>query len=122
MPTYGSGNNKEYLIHIIAVLHLVEQRGTAAEVKEAFAALVAVGKEMSPSLISLKTRPYQLYKIQENGKKLNEELAMAFHHTTYQLLFAANRVRRDIQTAVSYLTTQVQEPDDNNWAKLMQVL
>jgi hypothetical protein len=48
MPTYSSGNNKEYLIHVIAVLHLVEQKGTAAEVKEAFAVLVAVRKEMSP--------------------------------------------------------------------------
>jgi hypothetical protein len=48
MPTYGSGNNKEYLVHIIAVLRLVEQKGTAAEVKEAFAALVKVRKEMNP--------------------------------------------------------------------------
>ncbi len=48
MPTYGSGNNEEYLIHVIAVLQLVEQKGTAAEVKEAFAALVKVRKEMSP--------------------------------------------------------------------------
>jgi hypothetical protein len=48
MPTYDSGNNKEYLVHVIAVLHLVEQKGTAAEVKETFAALVAVRKEMSP--------------------------------------------------------------------------
>jgi hypothetical protein len=48
MPTYGSGNNEEYLIHIIAVLRLVEQKGTAAEVKEAFAVLVKVRKEMSP--------------------------------------------------------------------------
>ncbi len=30
MPTYGSGNNEEYLVHVIAVLHLVEQKGTAA--------------------------------------------------------------------------------------------
>ncbi len=48
MPTYSSGNNKEYLLHIIAVLRLVEQKGTAAEVKEAFTALVKVRKEMSP--------------------------------------------------------------------------
>jgi hypothetical protein len=48
MPTYGSGNNKEYLIHVIAVLPLVELKGTAAKVKEAFAALVKVRKEMSP--------------------------------------------------------------------------
>jgi hypothetical protein len=48
MPTYGSGNNKEYLIHVIFVLRLVEQKGTAAEVKEAFAGLVTVRKAMSP--------------------------------------------------------------------------
>ncbi len=48
MLTYGSGNNEEYLIHVIAVLRLIEQKGTVAEVQEAFAALVKVGKEMSP--------------------------------------------------------------------------
>jgi hypothetical protein len=48
MPTYGSGNNKEYLVQVIAILHLVEQKGTAAKEQEAFAALVAVRKEMSP--------------------------------------------------------------------------
>jgi hypothetical protein len=47
MPTYGSSNNVEYWINVIAVLHLVEQKGTAAEVKEAFTVLVAVRKKMS---------------------------------------------------------------------------
>ncbi len=35
MPTFGSGNNEEYLVHVIAVLQLVKQKGTAAKVKEA---------------------------------------------------------------------------------------
>ncbi len=48
MPTYGTGNNEEYLVHVIAVLHLVKQKETAAKVKEAFAAFVAVRKDMSP--------------------------------------------------------------------------
>ncbi len=48
MPTYRSGNNKEYLVHVTAVLRLVEQKGTIAKVKEAFAALVKIRKEMSP--------------------------------------------------------------------------
>jgi hypothetical protein len=48
MPAYSSGNNEEYLVHVIAILQLVEQKGTAAKVKEAFAALVKVRKEMSP--------------------------------------------------------------------------
>jgi hypothetical protein len=48
MPIFGFGNNKEYIVHIIAILRLIEQKGTAAKVKEAFAALVKVRKEMSP--------------------------------------------------------------------------
>ena len=40
----------------------------------------------------------------------------------YQLLFAANRERRDIQTAVSFLTTQVKAPDEDDWGKLVRVL
>jgi hypothetical protein len=48
MPTYASGNNEEYLVHVITVLRLIKQKGTSADVKEAFAALVKVRKEMSP--------------------------------------------------------------------------
>jgi hypothetical protein len=47
MPMYGNGNNEEYLVHVITILHLVKQKGTAAEVKEAFTAFIAVRKEMS---------------------------------------------------------------------------
>jgi hypothetical protein len=50
MPTYGTGNNEEYLVHIIAIPRLIKQKGTAAKVKEAFAAFIAVRKEMSPLL------------------------------------------------------------------------
>jgi hypothetical protein len=50
MPIYGTGNNEEYLVHIIAILRLVKQKGTAAKVKEAFAAFVTVRKEISPLL------------------------------------------------------------------------
>jgi hypothetical protein len=63
-----------------------------------------------------------LFKVRENGRKLSEELAEAFHHTVYQLLFAANRARRDIQTAVSFLTTRVKNPDEDDWGKLVRVL
>ena len=63
-----------------------------------------------------------LFKVRDDGKKLNEEQAEAFHHTVYQLLFAANRARRDIQTAVSFLTTCVRDPDEDDWKKLVRVL
>jgi hypothetical protein len=63
-----------------------------------------------------------LFKVCEDGKKLNEELAEAFHHTVYQLLFAASRARCDIQTVVSFLTMQVKYPDKDDWGKLVRVL
>jgi hypothetical protein len=63
-----------------------------------------------------------LFKVHKDGRKLNEELADASHHTVYQLLFAANRARRDIQMAVSFLTTRVKAPDEDDWGKLMRVL
>ena len=46
-----------------------------------------------------------LFKVREDGRKPSEELADAFHHTVYQLLFAANRVRRDIQMDILFLAT-----------------
>ncbi len=63
-----------------------------------------------------------LFKVQENGRKLSKELVEGFHHTVYQLLFAANRARRDIQMAVSFLTTRVKAPDQDDWGKLVRVL
>ncbi len=46
-----------------------------------------------------------LFKVREDGRKLSKEHVDVFHHTVYQLLFAANRAHQDIQTAVSFLTT-----------------
>ncbi len=53
---------------------------------------------------------------------MNEKLAEVFHHTVYQLLFAASRARCNIQTAVSFLTTQIKAPDKDDWGKLVRVL
>ena len=44
-------------------------------------------------------------------KYLPEEKSIAFHHTIAQLIFLSSRVRRDKQTAVSFLTTRVEKPD-----------
>ena len=43
---------------------------------------------------------------ESEARKLNEEQALAFHRTVAQLLFMATRTRRDIQTAVAFLTTR----------------
>eukprot|EP00804_Cyclotella_cryptica_P009375 CCRYP_018081-RB/>CCRYP_018081-RB protein AED:0.27 eAED:0.27 QI:0/-1/0/1/-1/0/1/0/175 len=41
----------------------------------------------------------------ENSQLLDEDKAMQFHRTTAQLLFLSTQARKDIQTAVSFLTT-----------------
>jgi hypothetical protein len=74
-----------------------------------------VGKSATPAAD-------HLFKVRDNGRKLDEEQADAFHCTVYQLLFAVNRTRWDIQTAVSFLTTRVQEPDEDDWGKLKRIL
>ena len=58
-----------------------------------------------------------LFKIRDEkeARPLGEEQALAFHHTVAQLLFMATRARRDIQTAVVFLTTRVKNPDKDGW-------
>ncbi len=92
MPTYGSGDNEEYLIHIMAVLHLVKQKGTAARVKEAFAVLVAVWKEMSPffkfpdnkTMAQKEVRKKKLNKVKE-ALKVKKDIAVAEAQRAYEL-------------------------------------
>ena len=48
------------------------------------------------------------------AKFLPEAQAQAFHHTVAQLLFLCKQTRRDIQMAVSFLTTRVKRPDEDD--------
>ena len=73
-----------------------------------------------PEIIPGRAAHDKLFEIRddEEAKKLNKEQALAFHHTVAQLLFMATRARRDIQTAVAFLTTRVKSPDEDDWGKL----
>ena len=53
---------------------------------------------------------------------VSEEMASKFHRTTAQLLFLCLRARPDIQTAVSFFTTRVREPNMDDWKKLRHCL
>ena len=57
-----------------------------------------------------------LFKVRddEETKVLPEEQGNIYHHVVAQLLFAAFRVRIDIQTAVAFLTTRVKTPDKDD--------
>ncbi len=66
----------------------------------------------------------RLFEIQDekDTRSLEEERAIAFHHTTAQLLFMVTLAHQDIQTAVAFLTTRVKAPDEDDWGKLSHVL
>ena len=58
----------------------------------------------------------------DEAKYLPEEKSVAFHHTTAQLLFLSSLARRDIHTAVYFLTTRVKKPDEDDWGQLKRAL
>ncbi len=106
MPTYGSGNNEEYLVHVIAFLHLVKQKGTAAKVQEAFAALVAVRKEMSPffnfskdeTVAAKEAREKKLNKLKESlkaKKTITVELAQKAYKLFRSFIVSEARMQWD---------------------------
>jgi hypothetical protein len=59
-----------------------------------------------------------LFQVNEDAKKLDEEMVQLFHHNVVKLLFLCKRAWPDAQTAVSFLITWVQEPGINNYKKL----
>ena len=57
---------------------------------------------------------------EKETRPLEEERALAFHHTVAQLLFMATRTRHRIQKAVAL--TQVKTPNKDDWRKLKRLL
>jgi hypothetical protein len=45
-----------------------------------------------------------------------------FHSTVAKLLFIVKSARPDILLTVSYLTTRVKEPDQDDWHQLIRLL
>jgi hypothetical protein len=63
-----------------------------------------------------------LFEVNDNATKLSQKRADTFHKYVAKLLFAAKRARPDIQTAIAFLCTRVQCPDEDDWKKLVRVL
>jgi hypothetical protein len=63
-----------------------------------------------------------LFHVNPNCKLLDTETAAIYHHLTAKLLYLAKRTRPDLLTAVSFLCTCVQAPDEDNWKKLGRCL
>ena len=60
----------------------------------------------------------RLFEVNPSSEKLTDAKADKFHHLAAKLLYLCKRGRPDIQTAVSFLCTRVQQPDTDDWKKL----
>ena len=63
-----------------------------------------------------------LFKINEGAAKLSESDTGKYYSTVQKLLYLGVQFRRDIQLAVSFLTTRVRCPDVDDKQKLLRVL
>ena len=63
-----------------------------------------------------------LFSVDPSCEKLDAESATLYHHLTAKLLYLAKRTRPDLLTAVSFLSTRVLAPDQDDWKKLGRCL
>jgi hypothetical protein len=66
--------------------------------------------------------PDDLFKVDEDCKKLPPEQAVEFHNLVAKTLYATKRARPNTCTAIAFLTMRVQAPDKDNWNKLTQLM
>ena len=59
-----------------------------------------------------------LFNVNPDCRKLGEEKVSQFHHLTAKLLYLSKCTQPDLQTTVLLLTTQVREPDEDDYKKL----
>jgi hypothetical protein len=60
----------------------------------------------------------KLFPDRKSTNKLDDERAMMYHHLTAKMLYLCKRARPDLHTAISFLMTQVTQPDKDDWKKL----
>ena len=64
----------------------------------------------------------KLFQVDDDAKPLNKVKAEEFHTIVAKGLFACKRTRPDILPAIAFLCTRVENPTDEDWAKLIRLL
>ena len=63
-----------------------------------------------------------IFEVDDNGIKLKPEQKDLFHEFVAKLLFIGKRARPDLQTAISFMSTRVREPDIDDYKKLIKLI
>jgi hypothetical protein len=53
--------------------------------------------------------------VNEDCKKLSDEVAVAFHTIVAKALYVTKQARPDTSLAIAFLTTRVRAPDTDDW-------
>jgi hypothetical protein len=63
-----------------------------------------------------------IFDVDESSERLSPEKQKNFYSTVQRLLYLYTQFRRDIGVAVSFLTTRVRNPTEEDWKKLRRLL
>ena len=66
--------------------------------------------------------PEDLFKVNEDSAKLNQDMATSFHNIVAKALYLVKRARPDASVAIAFLTTRVRQPDEDDWRKLEHLI
>jgi hypothetical protein len=66
--------------------------------------------------------PVNLFTVNEDCEKLEDEKAVQFHNIVAKTLYVTKRARPDTCAPIAFLTTRVREPDKDNWKKMVHLM
>ena len=72
--------------------------------------------------IKTSAAPSDLYTVRQDSAKLVKAKSEQFHSIVAKVLFATKRSRPDAGTSISYLTTRVREPNQDDWSKMVHLM
>ena len=80
--------------------------------------------EIAPNKMGTKScaAPADLFMVKEDSEKLSKAKQEKFHRLVAKVLFATKRARQDLGTAMSFLMTRTQAPDNDDWRKLTHMM
>jgi hypothetical protein len=64
----------------------------------------------------------KIFKVDKTSKKLDDKRREKFHSFVMKAMFLCKRARSDVQPAISFLASRVQEPNEGDWTKPIRVL
>jgi hypothetical protein len=79
-------------------------------------------KRKSRSSSQVTAAPKNLFKVNEECKALQDLDRESFHKVVAKSLYVAKQARPDVNTAISFLTKQVQQPNHEDWEKLEHMI